>query len=117
MPNGENKVFVDERGQAAKTVVDEVRHYSRDHVDYSSLKLHLLSGRTHQIRVHCQSQGHEIGGDQKYSDRPFNQVLKAFGIKRLLLHAVELEIPKNAHTKRLKITAPQPKEFRTLTNS
>lgn len=116
MPNGETKVFVDERGQSAKTIIDQVTHFNHNGIKYSLIKLHLLTGRTHQIRVHCQSQGHEIAGDSKYFDRSFNQAMKALGVKRLLLHAFELEIPKNAHTKALKILAPEPVEFRMLSS-
>lgn len=114
MSNGEKRVFVDERGQASHTCIDNVRHIKQDGICLSMLDIHLLSGRTHQIRVHCQSQKHEIGGDPKYGDRPFNQQLKSLGIRRMLLHAVSLEIPRNAHTKALKIIAPIPKEFRKL---
>lgn len=114
MSNGEKKVFVDERGQNASTQIDQVRHFSQQGIDYSLLEILLLTGRTHQIRVHCQSQHHEVAGDPKYGDRKFNQRIKVLGSKRLLLHAVKLEIPKNAHTKALKIIAPEPHEFRKL---
>lgn len=111
MPNGEKRVFVDERGQQAITGIDQVRHLSSQGIHYSLLKIRLLTGRTHQIRAHCQSQQHEISGDVKYGDRQFNRKMKGLGCKRLLLHAVELEIPKNDYTKALKIIAPVSGEF------
>lgn len=114
MPNGERRVFVDDNGQRAITRVNRIRHFSREDVDYSLLSIQLLTGRTHQIRVHCQAAGHEIAGDQKYGDRRFNQQMKKLGSKRLLLHASELEISANAHTKSVKIFAPEPHEFRSL---
>lgn len=114
MPNGERKVFVDERGQLAHTKIEQVKHFSDNGMDYSFLRIRLLTGRTHQIRVHCKSQQHEIAGDVKYGDRQFNKMMKKLGIGRLLLHAAELEIPQNAHTKKLHVKAPVPHEFLKL---
>jgi 23S rRNA pseudouridine955/2504/2580 synthase len=54
---------------------------------FSLLELRLLTGRTHQIRVHLQHAGHPIAGDDKYGDFPLNHKLK---IKRLMLHASSL---------------------------
>jgi 23S rRNA pseudouridine955/2504/2580 synthase len=115
MPNGERKVFVDENGQKAHTEIEEVTHFSTSGVDFSLLKIGLLTGRTHQIRVHCKQQGHEIGGDLKYGDREFNRLIKNIGGGRLLLHAALLEIPENDHTRKLQIKAPEPQEFQILT--
>ncbi len=111
MSNGERKVFVDERGQQAHTMIEQISHFSKKGVDYSLLKIRLLTGRTHQIRVHCKSQNHEIAGDEKYGDRKFNKNIKKISGGRLLLHASELEIPSNDHTKKLDIKAPVPKEM------
>lgn len=49
-----------------------------------------ITGRTHQIRVHCQYMGHPIVGDAKYSRRTDEQALGICKIKRLFLHAHEL---------------------------
>ena len=114
MPNGERRVYVDEQGQQAVTRIIRVKHFCREDIDYSLLWIHLLTGRTHQIRVHCQAAGHEIAGDQKYGDRTFNRQVKRLGSKRLMLHALELEILANAHTHSIKIFAPEPHEFRNL---
>ena len=111
MSNGERKVFVDDRGQQAHTKIEEVTQFTENGVDYSLLKIRLLTGRTHQIRVHCKAHNHEIAGDQKYGDRSFNKFIKKISESRLLLHAVELEIPENDHTKGLVIKAPEPGAF------
>jgi len=117
MPNGERKVFVDEKGQSAHTEIEQVTHFSKAGVDYSLLRIRLLTGRTHQIRVHCKQQGHEIGGDPKYGDREFNRLIKTIGGGRLLLHALSLEFPENVYTKELQIVAPEPQEFKILTGT
>jgi 23S rRNA pseudouridine955/2504/2580 synthase len=115
MPNGEKKVFIDDNGQHAITLIESIQHLSCQSIKFSALRISLITGRTHQIRVHCQSQHHEIAGDDKYGDRKFNQSVKALGSRRLLLHAAELEIPENAHTKALKIISKIPAVFREMT--
>ena len=60
---------------------------------FSLVKLELLTGRTHQARVHMAHIKHPIVGDRKYGDFKINRALK--NISRPLLHAYELEFPKN----------------------
>ncbi|MDJ0834144.1 MAG: RluA family pseudouridine synthase [Gammaproteobacteria bacterium] len=114
MPNGERRVYVDANGQPAQTEIVGVEHALVEGIEFSVLTIRLLTGRTHQIRVHCQSQQHQIAGDDKYGDREFNRQMKSLGCKRMLLHALQLEIPKTAYTKAMKLTAPVPREFRLL---
>ncbi|MGN1166760.1 MAG: pseudouridine synthase [Lachnospiraceae bacterium] len=63
------------------------------------LKVHLITGRTHQIRAHLASQGHPVAGDYKYGDRIFNEPFKKqYRIEDQLLHAYELKMPELAGT-------------------
>ena len=55
----------------------------------SRLRVHLLTGRTHQIRAHMGFLSHPILGDDKYGDRNFNKAMKASGLK---LCATELTL-------------------------
>jgi 23S rRNA pseudouridine955/2504/2580 synthase len=64
-----------------------------------------LTGRTHQIRVHAQSVGHPIMGDEKYSDEADRKLLRKLGICRLLLHAVQIEFEHPISKKRITIKA------------
>lgn len=85
----------------------------------SYLEVHLMTGRTHQIRAHLASTGHPIIGDYKYGDRNLNQFFKkTYGLKSQLLHAYRLEFPaldgSLADLSGKKITAPLPPVFQTI---
>ncbi len=54
------------------------------------MEVDIPTGRTHQIRVHASFAGHPVLGDDKYGDRERNAELKAFGLKRIFLHAHSL---------------------------
>lgn len=55
----------------------------------SLLAVKLLTGRTHQIRVHLSHFGHPVVGDPVYGKRT-SEVARRIGLRRLFLHAAEL---------------------------
>ncbi len=58
------------------------------------LEVHLITGRSHQIRAHLAAVGHPVLGDPKYGDRALNDALKsATGIEGQLLCACRMEFP------------------------
>ncbi len=60
----------------------------------SLLEIHLITGKTHQIRSHLAWLGHAIVGDYKYGQREVNDFYqKKYGVKSQLLHAYRLELP------------------------
>ena len=86
-----------------------ITHYKviKEIENYSLLDVNIDSGRKNQIRVHLGDLGHHVVGDDKYGN-PSNP------IKRLGLHAYELELEHPVTHKVMKFTAPMPKEFKTL---
>ena len=64
--------------------------------DYTLLQVHLITGKSHQIRAHLSSQGFPILGDSKYGDQKKNKSFEQdYGIKleSQLLHAHRLLFP------------------------
>ena len=59
--------------------------------DFSLVEVELLTGRTHQIRVHMAGIGHPLAGDPKYGDPKINEIARRHGITTQLLHACRLE--------------------------
>jgi 23S rRNA pseudouridine955/2504/2580 synthase len=110
LPNGERRVRIDPAGKAA---LSRVRLLQAAKL-YSVIRIELVTGRTHQIRVHCQSAGHEIAGDEKYGDEDFNRIMRQRKIRRLMLHAASLELPHGEFCREQVINAPLPLEFETL---
>lgn len=73
------------------------------------LDVHLLTGRTHQIRVHMQHIGHPLLGDPIYAPN----VRTAVRIPRLMLHAYSLAFTHPATGERMRFCAPLPADFET----
>ena len=51
------------------------------------VEVSLLTGRTHQIRVHSAHAGNPVAGDEKYGDEAFNAEMREAGLDRMFLHA------------------------------
>ena len=83
---GEKRVSVSDAGQEAETVFRRIERGA----EFSLLEAELLTGRTHQIRVHLAHLGHPVLGDDKYGDFELNRALRKQGLKRMFLHAAKL---------------------------
>jgi 23S rRNA pseudouridine955/2504/2580 synthase len=101
---GERRVAVREDGKSAATKVRVVKQGA----SCSLLELRLMTGRTHQIRVHLAHAGHPVLGDDKYGDFPLNRELAKQGVKRLMLHAASLAFKHPLSGAALAFRAPVP---------
>lgn len=60
----------------------------------SLVEIHLITGKTHQIRLHLSTIGHPILGDMKYGDEKINKkYYESHKVNHQLLHAYRLEFP------------------------
>ncbi len=89
LKSGERISSVDANGKSALTRISLLDQST----DYSLLALQPITGRTHQLRVHCQYTGYPIVGDEKYGLELQDAALKRQGMRRLMLHASRLVIP------------------------
>ena len=76
------------------------------------LEADIITGRTHQLRVHLAQAGLPIIGDKKYGDFSRNQ--RAAGLNRLFLHAKEISFSHPAGGEKTRVTAPLPAAFDDL---
>jgi 23S rRNA pseudouridine955/2504/2580 synthase len=104
--SGERRVSVHEGGMEAATRARRLKSTP----EYSLLEVELLTGRTHQIRVHLAHAGHPIVGDDKYGDFELNRKLK----QRLLLHAARLAFRHPLTGEMLKLESPVPAEIKAF---
>ena len=82
-----NTVRVAKNGKTAKTVYKLLKKYD----EYSLLDVTLLTGRTHQIRVHMAYINHPIVGDAKYGNFAVNKEFKQkYGFSSQFLHAYKM---------------------------
>ena len=102
-----NKVIVkDSCFKGAKSIITEYEPIS-DNGKYTRLRVHLITGKSHQIRAHLAFLGYPLLGDEKYGNHKLNKELKIrYDINSQLLHAYEIDF-KNGN----KIIAPIPQIF------
>lgn len=64
---------------------------------FTLVEAKLVTGRTHQLRVHMAAIGHPIAGDPKYGNTKVNQMLQKEGISSQMLICKKVEFPKTDH--------------------
>lgn len=107
LASGERIVKVTEAGKPAASLFRPSAVFP----EASLMRVKLLSGRTHQIRVHATYSGHPVAGDDKYGDDEFNRRMRSRGLSRLFLHAHTLTFDLPSTGQKLTITASLPDDL------
>ncbi|WP_394173154.1 23S rRNA pseudouridine(955/2504/2580) synthase RluC [Thalassotalea litorea] len=103
LKSGERVVVVDnQQGKESETRYKVLTHY----IGATLVRAFPVTGRTHQIRVHCQVKGHPIACDNKYGAEDFTASMQSIGLKRLFLHAASIEFNHPKDDTRVKFEAP-----------
>lgn len=110
LQGGERMVRVAADGKDAVTEFRVVQRFA----DSTLVEATLLTGRTHQIRVHAAHLGTPILGDAKYGDAEANRHYRQLGLRRLFLHAAGLTVRWPGDEAPLRVTAPLDTELQQL---
>ncbi|WP_434937455.1 23S rRNA pseudouridine(955/2504/2580) synthase RluC [Shewanella sp. HL-SH8] len=102
LKSGERIVRVNPEGKECETRYRIMQRFE----GATLVKASPVTGRTHQIRVHCQFAGHAIACDDKYSEQKFDDSMRAIGLNRLFLHAAELKFTHPETDTTMQVSAP-----------
>lgn len=112
-----NKVRLSEQPLSEASVYIETEYMPvKTNGDFTLLRVHLITGKTHQIRAHLAYLGHPVVGDAKYGNPTLNRELKSrFELGSQLLHAAKLSFPEQmVHCNKLAgktFVASKPSQF------
>jgi 23S rRNA pseudouridine955/2504/2580 synthase len=114
--DGQNKVSVvdDSNSSINAKKSRSVFFLKKKFKSFTFLEVKLITGRTHQIRVHLSHLGFPIVGDQKYGDFELNKKLRKVGLTRMFLHASEVAFTHPITMEKVHFIAPTPKEFNKI---
>lgn len=110
---------VEKGAKPAKTRYHRIKAYP---VGFSLVEAELLTGRTHQLRVHFAAIGHPIVGDAKYGDFEVNERFEEmYSLKNQFLHASYFKFMKLdgilSYLSNKEFTSPLPKKEQAILDS
>jgi 23S rRNA pseudouridine1911/1915/1917 synthase len=79
---------------------------------WTLLELDLVTGRTHQIRVHLEAIGHPVAGDPLYGSGTSRR--GPAGLDRLFLHTWRLELTSPSNRRLIRAEAPLPETLESV---
>ena len=109
-PWDRRRVTVTDRGQRSVTKYERLATTGA----FSTVRCRLITGRTHQIRVHLAAKGWPIVGDQTYGSVSIRLKPDTTKFPRQALHAWRLTFRQPTTGKELSIEAPIPGDMRAL---
>ncbi len=119
-PLDRRRVMVSESGAAALTRYQVLARSRGDARGLSLVRCELVTGRTHQLRVHLAGQGWPIVGDQTYGEPPRVRIADgavdraARTFSRQALHAWRLQFAHPGTGRLLRFEAPLPADMAAL---
>lgn len=105
--SGERMVQVQADGKRAQTWMTPIEIFAHS----SLMEVKLLTGRTHQIRVHAAYRGQPVAGDTKYGDKSFNTRMRHAGLRHMFLHAKSLCFKRPDSRRKLFVEAVLPNDL------
>jgi 23S rRNA pseudouridine1911/1915/1917 synthase len=103
-------------GSPARTIWHELHYFS--HSGVSLVRLELLTGRTHQIRLHCLAAGCPLVGESLYVCSPSGEKQTPDSLDSLIgrqaLHAASIRFRHPVSENMIRLTARLPDDFRIL---
>lgn len=97
------------RGKEAITEYEVLKRFSAA----ALVRVLLITGRTHQIRVHFSSFGHPVLGDSTYGRKAAVEIGRTtVRFKRQMLHAHQITFRHPASGKRIEVSAPLPEDMK-----
>tara|TARA_Y100000996_G_scaffold211454_1_gene166129 strand:- start:874 stop:1788 length:915 start_codon:yes stop_codon:yes gene_type:complete len=102
--SGERFVKINKTGKISETEFQLIKHGDSN----SLVRAKIITGRTHQIRVHSMHKGYPIVGDLKYGDSNYNKEQQIKGLNRMLLHAESI----NFYNMGIEQSSPIPDVFK-----
>ena len=106
-PNNRKRMTIASAGRAARTDFHRLARFDTSEL----LRAHLHSGRTHQIRVHLESVGHPVVGDDTYGGGGARRLM-GLPPKRHFLHAAWLVFKHPVTGELLDFRSPLPEDLR-----
>ena len=105
-PDDRRRVVVTDTGQASRTDYEVLSTMD----GYSLVRCELVTGRTHQIRVHLAARGWPIAGDASYGEsHP--------ALTRQALHAWRVHLPHPVTREPLQLEVPMPRDLSALASA
>ena len=102
-------------GREAITEFEVLSYYKLSAISYklefSLLKVRILTGRTHQIRVHLAKIGYPVMGDFTYGNKSSIKLSQTLSISRQFLHASKLSFTHPTTKKKLTFESPLPEDL------